>query len=92
MDGTSTSTDHHIIDIPPHPIESSKPNSSDTVWNCSQKECIIYFSQLSVVLVVIIFSSVNLSLKSANSELWASLLSACLGYIMPSPSMEKKKD
>jgi hypothetical protein len=90
----STIKDHHIIDIPPPPSGGGNVSSSSeaTVWNCSQKECIIYFSQLSVILVVIIFSGVNLSFRTSNSELWASLLSACLGYIMPSPSMEKKKD
>jgi hypothetical protein len=82
----------HIIDIhDERKIVDDEVQITTTTWDFSQKECIVYFSQLSVVLIVIIFSVVNLSIGKSNTELWASLLSACLGYIMPSPSMEKIK-
>lgn len=66
---------------------------NDTSWDCSHttRECFIYISQLVVCLIVILTSIVNLSLNynEKNQNIWLILLSSCLGYILPSPSMKK---
>jgi hypothetical protein len=62
-------------------------------WTCEHttKDCVVYISQLSVCLIVIITAIVNLSLSNndKNQSVWLVLLSSCLGYILPSPSMKK---
>lgn len=77
-----------------HERANGRDANDDTKWNlCGQsnaRQCIIYFSQLAVILIVIIIAGINLTLGRGNSELWASLLSACLGYILPSPSLNRK--
>ena len=53
------------------------------------KEEIVYFCQVVIVYVVVITSIVNLSLENGSSELWISLLSSAIGYILPNPSLRK---
>lgn len=53
------------------------------------KAQIVYFGQIIIVYIIIITSIVNLSLQNGISELWISLLSSCLGYILPNPKLKK---
>lgn len=55
------------------------------------KSEIVYFCQMIVVYIIIITSIVNLSLKNGSSELWISLLSSAIGYILPNPSLKTEK-
>lgn len=67
--------------IPEQPLEQEH-------WECWPKDCIIYFSQLFIVFILIIFSIVNLTLNpNVNSNIWSSLLGACIGYLIPQPSL-----
>ena len=50
---------------------------------------IVYFCQIIIVYVIIITSIINLSLQNGSSELWISLLSSCIGYVLPSPKLKK---
>src|SRR5215510_5500721 len=50
----------------------------------------LFYSQVVAILIVIIACVVNLSLGSANTELWASLLSGSLGYLLPTPKLRNK--
>ena len=58
---------------------------------------IVYFCQISFVFLVIIAGIVNLSLhydKEIVRQIWTILITACLGYVMPQPTLnhtEKKK-
>lgn len=74
-------------------LENQK--SEEREWNCcgigTPKECVVYFSQLLIILIVVITSIVNLTINSNKTELWVSLLSACIGYILPNPSLSKSK-
>ena len=54
----------------------------------SQTE-IVYFCQIIIVYVIIITSIINLSLQNGISELWISLLSSSIGYVLPSPKLKK---
>lgn len=49
----------------------------------------VYCSQLIVVLVVISASIYNLSVGDSRKDLWISLLSSSVGYILPNPSLPK---
>lgn len=55
------------------------------------KSEIVYFCQMTVVYIIIITSIVNLSLKNGSSELWISLLSSAIGYVLPNPSLKADK-
>ena len=55
------------------------------------KEEIIYFCQVLMVNIVVITSIVNLCISDKNTYLWSSLVSGSVGYLLPSPSMSKKK-
>ena len=55
------------------------------------KEEIIYFCQVLTVYIVVITSIVNLCVSDKNTCLWSSLVSGSVGYLLPSPSISKKK-
>jgi len=52
----------------------------------------LFVCQVSAILIVILACVVNLSLGKDNTELWASLLSGSLGYLLPSPRIRKRYD
>lgn len=54
------------------------------------KSEIVFFTQTIILYVVIITSIYNLSTEKA-SDLWVALLSSSLGYILPAPTLKKKK-
>ena len=51
---------------------------------------IVFFSQFLIILIVISTSIYNLSVNSEDSSLWISLLSSCLGYILPNPTLQRQ--
>ncbi len=74
--------------------DSPVSSSRDVWWNtaCGKlpKEEIVYFCQVVVIFGVVIACIVNLSLGSTDKDsLWASLLSASVGYLLPSPKIRK---
>lgn len=68
--------------------------SSVTEWNILGKEIpkieVVFFFQIILIYIVVIVCVINLSIDNGNSNLWTALLSSSLGYILPSPSMNKK--
>jgi len=63
-------------------------------WSCNHatKECVVYSIQVATAISVIIISIINLSFESDSSkrQIWLVLLSSCLGYVLPSPTINKK--
>lgn len=55
------------------------------------KDCIVYFSQMIIIGCVISVSLYKLSTENDRLEFWASLLSGSVGYILPQPTLKKKK-
>ena len=58
-------------------------------WKCCggkvpQTE-IVYFTQITILYIIIIVCIFNLSYKTENKDLWIALLSYCLGCLLPSP-------
>ena len=58
-------------------------------WFGQPKETVVYLFQVILLYIVIITCIINLSIGNGNSELWTALLSSCLGYMLPNPSMRK---
>lgn len=63
----------------------------DRKWFGRPKEEIVYLCQVVLLYIVIITCIINLSVDNGNSNLWTALLSSSLGYMLPSPSLKKKK-
>ena len=49
---------------------------------------IVFFTQMTLALTVIVASIVCLALERDNKEFWMVMLSGCMGYIMPNPNMK----
>ena len=53
---------------------------------------IVFISQVIAIYAIISASIYNLSVDSEQTSLWVSLLSSCLGYLLPSPTINKEKN
>ena len=56
----------------------------------SATDVIAFLSQVVAVYIVIIISLLNLTRGADNKELWVSLLSSSVGYLLPAPILTKK--
>ena len=54
------------------------------------KQEIVFFSQITILYILIITCLVNLTLNNS-SQLWSSLLSTSVGILLPSPSIKPGK-
>jgi hypothetical protein len=57
----------------------------------TSKAHFVFLVQIILIYIVIITCIINLSIKNGDSNLWTALLSSCLGYILPAPSIKEKK-
>lgn len=51
---------------------------------------IVFMCQMVLLYVVTITALINLSRGVEPSNLWVALLSSCLGYVLPSPTLSTK--
>ena len=51
---------------------------------------VVYITQVILIYIIVITCIVNLSIKVGDSNLWTALLSSCLGYLLPNPTLKKK--
>lgn len=56
------------------------------------KNQVTYFTQITVIIGIVITSIVHLSLQSSDRELWLILLSSSLGSILPTPRLKYFKN
>ena len=81
-----------VDDEPTDLIHDRVSHTSSTTWKwCGEnipRNEIVFFVQVIFAFTIIIACIVHLALKDDNSEFWMVMLSACMGYIMPSPSMK----
>ena len=61
------------------------------LWNVLGKRLpeteVVFISQVILVYIVVITCIANLSLKEENTTLWICLMSSCLGYLLPNPTL-----
>ena len=55
------------------------------------RDQIVFAVQVTIAYIVILTSLVNITFTSENTCLWATLASATLGYLLPSPSFNKNE-
>ena len=66
-------------------------DSSESRIGRAAKSPIVFAVQTLLIFTVVIAAVINLSINShddPNSKLWISLLSGCVGYILPNPSIK----
>ena len=72
------------------------PSDTDSVssWvTCGKKTPrseVVFLCQVLILYTVIVVSIYNLTVESENSTLWTALLSSCLGYLLPNPTIKSK--
>ena len=79
------------LHVPPLSFSDSSRGTSNR-WHCFgytfPRREVVYICQTLIVYIVILACLVNLTLgHSESSNLWIALLSSCLGYMLPQPSM-----
>lgn len=72
---------------------SRRPASSTTsMWRVLgrrvPKKEIVFSCQMLVILIVVCVSVYNLTTQHPDSNLWTALLSSCLGYVLPHPTLK----
>ena len=75
-------------------MDSVDDGDNDREWGVLGKQFprseVRFFAQVFILYVVIVTCLVNLSLgKGDLTSLWISLLSSCIGYLLPSPYIKK---
>lgn len=53
----------------------------------NKANAITFYTQIIVIVVVVVASIVNLSFSVENQTLWIMLLTSCVGYVLPNPRL-----
>ena len=53
---------------------------------------IIYYSQVVAIYIIVLTCLLNLSISNDKDCVWTTLLSACIGYLLPPPKLRKTKN
>ena len=73
-------------------ILSVMENVDTRTWCCSgsrvPKSEIVYFCQVFLILCIVIVSIYNLTNQQGDQQMWVALLSSCMGYLLPNPSIK----
>ena len=73
-------------------VESSSNTSEKASWQILGKSVpkqeVVYFCQVALIYIVVITCIVNLTLQRDEGKVWTALLSSCLGYLLPNPSIK----
>jgi hypothetical protein len=73
--------------------QQSKDGSTKTWQVCGNnlpRSEIVFFSQVSILYVVVCVCLFNLTSGKGDSNLWSALLSGCLGYLLPNPTIKQR--
>jgi hypothetical protein len=68
----------------------SKGETWNIFGNSIPKQEVVFFSQVIILYIVIIIGLINLILDKGDRNLWLSLLSGSIGYLLPNPSLRKE--
>ena len=77
-----------------HLLPKSEQRTSK-LWNLFGRQVprskAVFFCQIILIYITVLTSLINLTLKNGPVNLWIALLSSCLGYLLPHPSLEQEK-
>lgn len=67
-------------------------DSEEHSWCCSGSRVpraeIVYFCQIVLILSIVFASIYNLTKEQGDQQLWTALLSSCMGYLLPNPTIK----
>ena len=72
------------------PSDTDSANSWRACGQKTPRSEVVFLCQILVLYTVIVVSIYNLTVESKNATLWTALLSSCLGYLLPNPTIKKK--
>ena len=68
---------------------------SNTHWNCLSgrvpRSEIVFIVQVLLIFTIVGFSLYNLTVGTQSKDLYISLLSSSIGYILPNPKLKKNE-
>lgn len=91
MEGNVVNVDHLPLPV----VEEQQPvdRQHSSQWGvCGRvvpRSEIVFFSQVIIIYVVACVCLFNLTSGRGDSNLWSALLSGCLGYLLPNPTIKK---
>lgn len=56
----------------------------------NKSNAVTFYSQIFIVVIVVLACLINLTLKIEPQTLWITLLTSCVGYILPNPRLGSK--
>ena len=94
MISSVTRTVPQLQDIVEDEDNNSSSSNSNWKWmgyNFPKGEA-VFFSQVIILYTVVLSCIVNLSISGGEDKdtLWVALLSSCLGYMLPNPSLKNR--
>ena len=96
-EGLGSDEEQDVVDMPLGGELTTRSLSIESgQWNMMGRSCprseVKYCVQVVILYIVILTCLINLSIgKSDLNALWISLLSSCIGYLLPSPYISKRK-
>ncbi len=75
--------------IPLEEIESQENKGWKVCGSDVPRSEIVFFSQVIIIYVVVCLCLFNLTTNRGDSNLWSALLSGCLGYLLPNPTIKR---
>lgn len=70
-------------------LESDRDNKWQLCCSSVYKAEIVFLTQILFLFIILIFSIVQIVLKSDNLEIYFSLISSIIGILIPQPKMNK---
>ncbi len=94
IENTPVTPVRNFSDQPP-PLTRGDGTSKGSSWTLfgrpTQQDKIVYFSQVAILYVIILFCLINLTIQTPTSERWGNLLSIGIGLMCPNPQFKKPK-
>jgi len=72
-------------------LEEDKDNQWQLCCSSVYKAEIVFLTQILFLFIILIFSIVQIILKSENLEIYFSLISSIIGILIPQPKMNKNE-
>ena len=81
-------------DIGPEEIHLGRRDSNSVKdWKVCGREVLrselVFFSLVIIIYIVVCLCLFNLTTGRGDSNLWSALLTSCMGYLLPNPTIKK---
>ncbi len=73
-------------------MDSPRSSRLRLMWREITHRQILYYCQIIIIYAIVVTCLLNLSLYNDKDCTWTTLLSACIGYLLPPPKLKKSND